>query len=245
MNTQRTLSQKDRLVLQSYESVLEGLAEFFGSSFEFVLHSLEDLDCAAIKVVNGYHSGRKEGAPITDFALQLLGEMQRSKDHRKGRIYFGRSKSGTPIRSATIPINGENGQIIGLLCINFYQDVPLYTLIEELFQTSGTKGDVLETFAANADELIEESISQARIQVEHDGTIPSTNRNKMCIRDRSLSVKRPSSSIYPFSSWEMGRSSRYRRSLKGFSILEKTASSWPFISSGIRPASSQDASFCT
>ena len=36
MNTQRTLSQKDRLVLQSYESVLEGLAEFFGSSFEFV-----------------------------------------------------------------------------------------------------------------------------------------------------------------------------------------------------------------
>ena len=65
MNTQRTLSQKDRLVLQSYESVLEGLAEFFGSSFEFVLHSLEDLDCAAIKVVNGYHSGRKEGAPIT------------------------------------------------------------------------------------------------------------------------------------------------------------------------------------
>ena len=123
----------------------------------------------------------KEGAPITDFALQLLGEMQRSKDHRKGRIYFGRSKSGTPIRSATIPINGENGQIIGLLCINFYQDVPLYTLIEELFQTSGTKGDVLETFAANADELIEESISQARIQVEHDGTIPSTNRNKEII----------------------------------------------------------------
>ena len=156
MNTQRTLSQKDRLVLQSYESVLEGLAEFFGSSFEFVLHSLEDLDCAAIKVVNGYHSGRKEGAPITDFALQLLGEMQRSKDHRKGRIYFGRSKSGTPIRSATIPINGENSQIIGLLCINFYQDVPLYTLIEE-------------------------SISQARIQVEHDGTIPSTNRNKEII----------------------------------------------------------------
>lgn len=181
MNTQRTLSQKDRLVLQSYESVLEGLAEFFGSGFEFVLHSLEDLDCAAIKVVNGYHSGRKEGAPITDFALQLLREMQRSKDHRKGRIYFGRSKNGTPIRSATIPINGENSQIIGLLCINFYQDVPLYTLIEELFQTSGTKGDVLETFAANADELIEESISQARIQVEHDGTIPSTNRNKEII----------------------------------------------------------------
>ena len=39
----------------------------------------------------------------------------------------------------------------------------------------------METFAANADELIDESISQARIQVEHDGTIPSTNRNKEII----------------------------------------------------------------
>ena len=62
MNTQRTLSKKDRMVLKSYESVLEGLAEFLGSSFEFVLHSLEDLDCAAVKVINGYHSGRKEGS---------------------------------------------------------------------------------------------------------------------------------------------------------------------------------------
>ena len=133
MNTQRTLSKKDRMVLKSYESVLEGLAEFLGSSFEFVLHSLEDLDCAAVKVINGYHSGRKEGAPITDFALQMLGEIQRSKDGHKSRIYFSRSKNGTPIRSATIPITGENGRMIGLLCINFYQDAPLCTLIEELF----------------------------------------------------------------------------------------------------------------
>ena len=181
MNTQRTLSKKDRMVLKSYESVLEGLAEFLGSSFEFVLHSLEDLDCAAVKVINGYHSGRKEGAPITDFALQMLGEIQRSKDGHKSRIYFSRSKNGTPIRSATIPITGENGRMIGLLCINFYQDAPLCTLIEELFQPQGARGDVPETFAANADELIEDSIAQAKSQVEHDPGIPSVNRNKEII----------------------------------------------------------------
>lgn len=181
MYSQFVLSEQDRLILQSYKSVLDGLAEFLGGSFEIVLHSLEDLDAAAIKVVNGHYSGRKEGAPITDLALQMLSEIQRSGDNHKNLVYFSRSKKGTPIRSATLPITGENERIIGLLCMNFYQDVPLHTFIEGLFQTQGTRRDFPETFAANTDELIESSIAQASAEVANNPQISSVNRNKEII----------------------------------------------------------------
>lgn len=181
MYIQPSFSEKDRLVLQSYRSVLDGLAEFLGGSFEIVLHSLEDLDTAAIKVVNGHYSGRTEGAPITDLALQMLGEIQRSGDNHKNLVYFGRSKRGTPIRSATLPITGENERIIGLLCINFYQDVPLHTFVEGLFQSQETRKDFSETFAASTDELIESSIARASEEVSNNPLISSVNRNKEII----------------------------------------------------------------
>ena len=181
MHTQVSLSKQDRLILQSYQSVLDGLAEFLGGSFELVLHSLEDLDAAAIKVVNGHYSGRKEGAPITDLALQMLREIQHSGNNHKNLIYFGRSKRGTPIRSATLPITGENERIIGLLCINFYQDVPLHAFVEGLFQTQEGQRDFSETFAASTDELIENSIAQATKEVANNPKISSVNRNKEII----------------------------------------------------------------
>nr|WP_325297012.1 PAS domain-containing protein [uncultured Dysosmobacter sp.] len=181
MSTQFNLSKKDHLILQSYMSVLDGLAEFLGGSFEIVLHSLENLDSAAIKVINGHYSGRKEGAPITDLALQMLNEIKHSGNNHKNLVYSNCNSRGTPIRSATLPITGEKGRIIGLICINFYQDVPLYTFIEGLFKLPEHRGDFSETFATNADELIESSILQASTEVINNPSISSVNRNKEII----------------------------------------------------------------
>ena len=181
MHAQRSLSKTDQLILQSYKSVLDGLSEFLGGSFEMVLHSLENLDSAAVKVVNGHYSGRKEGAPITDLALQMLHEIQRTGDNHKNLVYSNHTSKGTPIRSATFPITGERGRIIGLLCINFYQDVPLYSFIEGLFQLPTNHGSFSETFAANPDELIETSILQASTEVANNPSVSSVNRNKEII----------------------------------------------------------------
>lgn len=40
-----------------------------------VLHSLEDTEHSVIKIINGHHTGRTEGMPITDLALQMLEEI--------------------------------------------------------------------------------------------------------------------------------------------------------------------------
>ena len=62
------LSETDRLILRSYCQMLDGLSHYLGDSYELVLHSLEDYNHSAIKVINGFHTGRTEGAPITDFS---------------------------------------------------------------------------------------------------------------------------------------------------------------------------------
>uniref|UniRef100_UPI000B20528B PAS domain-containing protein n=1 Tax=Clostridium sp. NkU-1 TaxID=1095009 RepID=UPI000B20528B len=50
-----------------------------------VLHSLEDTEHSVIKIINGHHTGRTEGMPITDLALLMLEEIE--KDGEK-KLYF-------------------------------------------------------------------------------------------------------------------------------------------------------------
>ncbi len=77
----------DRMILESYKAMLDGLAHYLGDGYELVLHSLENMEHSAIKVVNGYHTGRKEGAPITDLALAMLGEIEADRDKGMSLLY--------------------------------------------------------------------------------------------------------------------------------------------------------------
>ena len=114
------LSEVDHKILESYKTVLEGLADYLGDGCEIALHSLEDYDKSVIKIVNGHHTGREVGAPITNLALDMLDKIK--KDGAKFYIsYFAKNKRGNPIKSATIAIKGEYERIIGLLCINTRQ----------------------------------------------------------------------------------------------------------------------------
>ena len=93
------LCETDRAILQSYHSVVDGLAEFWGQGIEIVLYSLEDYDKAAVKVVNGHYTGRKEGAPLTDLALSMLRQIQHSAwdDHRPALHQFLSGHSSAPV----------------------------------------------------------------------------------------------------------------------------------------------------
>ena len=69
------LTATDRQILNSYALMLDGLGAYLGEGYELVLHSLESLDHSVIKIINGHYTGRKEGSPITDLALKMLGEL--------------------------------------------------------------------------------------------------------------------------------------------------------------------------
>lgn len=177
------LSATDHSILESYKSVLDGLSLFLGDGFEFVLHSLEDLDASAIKVVNGHYSKRSEGAPITDLAMQMLQKIKHDGDVRKNMVYVNRNRENSPIKSATLPIVGQNNRIIGLICINFHMSLPLGTFIEGFF--GGFGGDALppatENYATNSEYLITSALKSARLEVTNNPDITALNHNKAIV----------------------------------------------------------------
>lgn len=177
------LTAADHLILNSYKSVLDGLSEYLGPGYEIVLHSLEDYDHAAIKVINGHYTGRKEGAPITDLAVNLLSEIEKDRTGRKNRVYFNRNNKGVPMRSATFPIMGENDQIIGLLCINLHMEISLHDFLNGIMCIKDVEhtDNIVETYASSSDDLILSAIEEAQVEVCNNPNILVTNRNKEII----------------------------------------------------------------
>jgi predicted transcriptional regulator YheO len=181
------LSDADRLIIDSYKTTMEGLAAYLGEAFEIVLHDLSDYDHSIIKIINGFHSGRREGAPITDFALSLLERSRKNGFEGKPRhsaeiagpfvSYTSKSKYGKPVRSATMVIFGKKRKAIGLLCINLYLDSPLSSLLQN-FLPNDRSGFITENFSNDSDELIARALERIKAEVAADPAVPQPRKNK-------------------------------------------------------------------
>lgn len=171
------LTMVDQLILNSYKNLLDGLSNYLGEGLEIVLHSLEDLDHSVIKIVNGHHTGRTTGAPITDLALSMLKKINEN-DGQDYISYFTQNKSKQPLKSSTILIRGENDRVIGMICMNFYLNTPLYDILS-VFQNQNSR--LSETFHGNIDESICSFVERARAQVEANPMITPSLRNREII----------------------------------------------------------------
>ena len=124
-------SQDDKIILRSYEAVVDGIASLIGPFCEIVLHSLEDLNTSAIKIANGENTGRQVGSPITDLALKMLQDIEGS-ERNFSRSYFSRAKGGVLMKSITVAIRNGNNRVIGLLCVNVNLDAPFSQVLQSL-----------------------------------------------------------------------------------------------------------------
>ncbi|MGG4495161.1 helix-turn-helix transcriptional regulator [Brevibacillus reuszeri] len=104
-------------ILASYIPVVEGLAKTFGSHCEIVLHDLTDITSSIIAIHNGHISGREIGSPVTNRALKALRTAKISKENYDLN-YRNDTIKGKQIKSSSIYIKDEHGQVIGSLCIN-------------------------------------------------------------------------------------------------------------------------------
>ncbi|MDR0628971.1 MAG: PAS domain-containing protein [Treponema sp.] len=177
-------SESDRLIINSYKTAIDALAAYLGEAFEIVLHDLGDLDHSIIKIVNGFHSGRKEGAPITDLALVMLEKIHKGtsekSDAERFSTYYSKSKYGKPVKSTTMAIFGEEDTPIGLLCINMYLDSPLMSLLHS-FSLDDSKVYMAESFINDSDELIIRVLEKAKEEVSQDTSILASQKNKEII----------------------------------------------------------------
>lgn len=94
-----------------------------GSNYEFVLHVLNPDGGSQIgHIVNGELSGRTLNGPLTNYAKKLISEkVYLEKDFVVD--YVGEGPRGKKFRSSTLFIEDSEGQLQGLLCINFDADV--------------------------------------------------------------------------------------------------------------------------
>lgn len=173
------LTLVDRAILESYKEVAEGLSDYLGEGYEIVLHSLESLESSVIKIINGYHTGRKEGAPITDLALKMLEEI-RNSDGPGYISYFTKNKKGESLKSTTIVIRGEHARIIGLLCINFYMNTAFQNVINSFVPPRSEQNDLhcVESFVTDADDLILQTALQVKTEVLNNPQISTGNKNR-------------------------------------------------------------------
>lgn len=120
--------------LEPYRVVVSFLGEALGPDYEVVLHDLTSEDGTIVAIVNNHISGRTEGAPLSNMALRFIQErMYEKQDYLAG--YQGSSQAKGRLRSSTMFIK-DNGQLIGMLCVNF--DAGKYSRIaQELLALCG------------------------------------------------------------------------------------------------------------
>ena len=177
------LTAIDKIILDSYASMVEALSGYLGSAYEISLHSLEDYNHSVIRIMNGYHSGRTTGAPLTDLAMNMLKRInnQGISSASSYTSYNAISSTGEKLRSSTIPILGDGERVIGMICINFYMDTPLSEVLQHL-EGSNEKTTQKEYFASSMVDTIMQAVYEAKGIVMNNPEIQSVNKNKEIIR---------------------------------------------------------------
>ena len=171
-------TDKDREYLESNFRLAETIAEFIGPHCEVVIHSFESFEHSVVKIVNGHHTGRKVGSPITDMGLKMLNAFEKTGNVTP-ESYFTTAKDGSLLKSTTCVLAGENGKPIGLFCINMNLSHPFPEIIKTLMpDMNGTHVGVHENFSSSPTEVIENALENAILEVENDATINLKGKNK-------------------------------------------------------------------
>ncbi|MDD1781834.1 PAS domain-containing protein [Enterovibrio sp. ZSDZ35] len=169
---------KDRDVLMAYFRLADTIADFIGPHCEVVIHSFESFEKSVVKIVNGHHTGREVGSPLTDLGLRMLSAFEKTGNVTP-KSYFTESKEGALLKSTTCILESEEGRPIGMFCINMNLSFPFPEIIKTLMpDMAQSPMSVSENFSASAGDVIDQALNQAIIEVEGDVSITPKGKNK-------------------------------------------------------------------
>ncbi|RBP36549.1 helix-turn-helix transcriptional regulator [Garciella nitratireducens] len=108
----------DTKKIEEYCILVNFLAKTLGPNYEVVLYDINDYSNSIVAIANNHISGRSIGAPLTNFSLSVISdEIYKKNDYKINYSSF--SKDGKILRSSTMFIKDEKGELVGLLSINF------------------------------------------------------------------------------------------------------------------------------
>jgi predicted transcriptional regulator YheO len=144
-------------MLALLKELVPGLARALGSGTEVVLHELSHPEDSVIAIA-GDVTGRRVGAPLTDFVLHLL---------RQGKLedvinYPSQTADGKILRSSTVFVKDEHGKVVACLCINF--DLTRWMVAKHVIdgycRTESLAPETAETFSQDVEGLLTLSMEQ-------------------------------------------------------------------------------------
>ncbi|HIF9181580.1 TPA: helix-turn-helix transcriptional regulator [Photobacterium damselae] len=171
-------SDRDKEILTSYFRLADTIADFIGPHSEVVIHSFENFEKSVVKIVNGHHTGRTLGSPITDLGLRMLSAYEKTGEVTP-KSYFTQSKDGSLLKSTTCILMGENNRPISMFCINMNLSFPFPEIIKTLMPDMGhSTMAVSENFSSCANDVIDHALDHAITEIENDVSINLKGRNK-------------------------------------------------------------------
>lgn len=140
----------------------KGLAAQFGADCEIVIHDLRDKNSenTIIAIENGHVSNRTIGGTPSRIALETMAaKADTQQDHLD---YMTQTADGKLIKSSSIYIRDEEGEIIGIFCINY--DITRLSMAEgflrDLLHTTPLS-EIQVKIPQNVNELLDELIDSA------------------------------------------------------------------------------------
>ncbi|GAB7219065.1 helix-turn-helix transcriptional regulator [Vibrio comitans] len=179
----KPFTEHDKIILRSYEAVVDGIASLIGQFCEIVLHSLEDLNTSAIRIANGENTGRQVGSPITDLALKMLKDIEGS-ERNFSRAYFTRAKGGVLMKSITVAIRNGDNRVIGLLCMNVNLDAPFSQVLHSFMPTEEAEAAASSVnFASDVEELVDQTVERTIDEVNADKMVSNNTKNRQIVME--------------------------------------------------------------
>lgn len=185
--THVTLTDADRLILDSYCALASCLGIYLGSAYEIVVHSFGVNDSFTIKIVNGGLSGRTVDSKIPETAFTAIEQLQIRQKHGDPIISatFGVRPDGKKYKSASIGIVGSEGKLIGMICFNYWLDVPFSEVIKSFALPSYLNTAALPFQMSDNgryDAAIKHEILKVKDAVMNDSGIPAKFKRKEIVR---------------------------------------------------------------
>jgi predicted transcriptional regulator YheO len=152
------VKQSEKEYLLNFVSRLVGaLGQTFGKYCEIVVHDFNCPESSIIAITNGDLTGREVGDTLDALGFQLL------KNHPASDLlnYRTKTKEGKELRSSSIFLRDEKGQIFGALCVNV--DVSGLLKAQEWLQEAlGSASTTIdERFEHSVDEVLDNLIQNA------------------------------------------------------------------------------------
>lgn len=150
-----------------WQRLLNMLENEFGNRCELILHDLtRDYAHTVVDIRNGHITGRKIGDCGSNLGLEVLrGEVKDGDRYN----YVVHTPDGKILRSSTMFLYDDDGNVIGSLCINLdiTQTVALEGILHQYnryipgMETEKTEEECKETFAGNISDVLDFLIEQA------------------------------------------------------------------------------------